>query len=172
MKKTNVSMLTQAAIIAALYVVLTLIANTMGLANGPIQIRFSEALCVLPYFTFAAVPGLYVGCLIVNILTGAAIWDIVFGSLATLIGAIGTYLLRKNRILLTLPPVIANMVVIPLVICFGYGIDWRFGDFNLAYPYFVITVGTGEAISVCVLGSILLKLLLPYKSVLFRDESR
>jgi uncharacterized membrane protein len=153
-------------------VVLTLIANALGMANGPIQVRFSEALCVLPYFTFAAVPGLYVGCLIVNILTGAAIWDIIFGSLATLIGAIGTYLLRKNRVLLTLPPVIANMVVIPLVLCFGYGIDWRFGDLNLAYPYFVITVGIGEAISVCILGSILLKLLLPYKSVLFRDESR
>ena len=172
MRKTSVTMITQAAIIAALYVVLTLIANSLGLANGPIQVRFSEALCVLPYFTFAAVPGLYVGCFIVNILTGAAIWDVIFGSLATLIGAIGTYLLRKNRVLLTLPPVIANMVIIPLVICFGYGIDWRFDDINLAYPYFVVTVGIGEAISVCVLGSILLKLLLPYKSVLFRDESR
>ncbi len=172
MKKLSVSTLTQAAIIAALYVVLTLVANACGLANGPIQVRFSEALCVLPYFTFAAVPGLYVGCFIVNILTGAAIWDVIFGSLATLIGAIGTYLLRKNRVLLTLPPVIANMVIIPLILCFGYGIDWRFGDFNLAYPYFVVTVGVGEAISVCVLGSILLKLLLPYKNVLFRDESR
>lgn len=171
MKKTSVTMITQAAIIAALYVVLTMLANAMGLANYPIQVRFSEALCVLPYFTVAAVPGLYVGCLIANLLTGAGIWDIIFGSLATLIGAIGTYLLRKNRVTLTLPPVIANMVIIPLVLCFGYGIDWSFGDLNLSYPYFVITVGVGEVISVCVLGSILLKMLLPYKNVLFRNES-
>ena len=78
MRKKSVTMITQAAIIAALYVVLTMIANMLGLANYAIQVRFSEALCVLPYFTFAAVPGLYVGCLIANLLTGAAIWDILF----------------------------------------------------------------------------------------------
>ena len=89
--KKNVRYLTQAAMIAAIYVVLTFIANVLGLANGAIQIRFSESLCILPYFTSAAIPGLFIGCLISNILTGCALPDIVFGSIATLIGAYVTY---------------------------------------------------------------------------------
>ena len=124
MRNKNVTMITQAAIIAALYVVLTLFANALGLAKFAVQVRFSEALCVLPFFTPAAVPGLYVGCLIANIITGAGIWDILFGSLATLIGAVGTYLLRKRRVLMTLPPVVANMLIIPFILRYGYGIIW------------------------------------------------
>ena len=170
MRKKSVTMITQAAIIAALYVVLTMIANMLGLANYAIQVRFSEALCVLPYFTFAAVPGLYVGCLIANLLTGAAIWDILFGSLATLIGAIGTYLLRKHKFLMTLPPVIANMVIVPLVLRYGYGFTWEYEGKDLAIPYFATTVGIGEIISICILGSLLLKVLLPYKNMIFASE--
>ena len=170
MRKKSVTMITQAAIIAALYVVLTMIANMLGLANYAIQVRFSEALCVLPYFTFAAVPGLYVGCLIANLLTGAAIWDILFGSLATLIGAIGTYLLRKHKFLMTLPPVIANMVIVPLVLRYGYGFTWEYEGKDLAIPYFATTVGIGEIISICILGSLLLKVLLPYKNIIFASE--
>lgn len=170
MKKISVTMITQAAIIAALYVVLTMLANALGLANYAIQVRFSEALCILPYFTVAAVPGLYVGCLIANILTGAAVWDILFGSLATLIGAIGSYLLRKHKFLLTLPPVIANMVIVPLVLRYGYGFTWTYEGKDLAIPYFAATVGIGEIISICILGSILLKVLLPYKNILFKNE--
>ncbi|MCM1124540.1 MAG: QueT transporter family protein, partial [Eubacterium sp.] len=83
--------LAQAAMIAALYIVLTFIANAFGLANHAVQVRFSEALTVLPYFTPAAIPGLYIGCFLSNILTGCALPDILFGSLATLLGALGTY---------------------------------------------------------------------------------
>ena len=79
--------LTHAAAIAALYVVLTFLANAFGLANYAVQLRFSEALTILPFFTPAAIPGLFVGCLLSNIFTGAALPDIIFGSLATLIGA-------------------------------------------------------------------------------------
>ena len=97
MKNTKVTFLTQAAVIAALYVVLTLFANALGLANYSIQVRFSEALTILPYFTPAAIPGLFIGCLLSNMLTGAAVLDVIFGSIATLIGAIGTRLLRRSK---------------------------------------------------------------------------
>lgn len=91
MKNRPVLYLTYAAMIAALYVVLTMLANVFGLANGSIQLRFSEALTILPYFTPTAIPGLFVGCLISNVASGAALPDIIFGSMATLLGAIGTY---------------------------------------------------------------------------------
>lgn len=99
MKKNNSILLldlTQGAMIAALYVVLTFIANLAGLASSVIQLRLSEALTILPVFTAAAVPGLAVGCVLANLLTGCAVWDVVFGSLATLIGAIGTRLCAKK----------------------------------------------------------------------------
>lgn len=170
MRNKKVTMITQSAIIAALYVVLTMLANALGLANYAIQVRFSEALCVLPYFTPAAVPGLYIGCVIANLLTGAAIWDILFGSFATLIGAIGTYLLRKHKFLMTLPPVIANAVIVPFVLRYGYQITWMYEGKDFAIPYFALTVGIGELISVCILGSMLLKVLLPYKNILFQRD--
>lgn len=169
MRNKNVKLITQAAIIAALYVVLTMIANALGLANYAIQVRFSEALCVLPFFTFAAVPGLSIGCLIANLLTGATIWDILFGSLATFLGAIGSYWLRKNRVLLTLPPVLANTVIIPFVLRYAYGIRWEYGGVDYSIPYFATTIAVGELISVCILGSALLRLLLPYKNIIFSE---
>ena len=169
MRNQNVRMITQGAIIAALYVVLTMIANAMGLANYAIQVRFSEALCILPFFTVAAIPGLTVGCLISNLLTGAMVWDVLFGSLATLIGAIGTYLLRKNKVFMMFPPVVANMVIVPFVLRYGYGITWMFHDVEWSIPYFAVTVGIGEIISVCGIGGVLLKALLPYKNVIFKQ---
>ena len=169
MRNQNVRMITQGAIIAALYVVLTMIANAMGLANYAIQVRFSEALCILPFFTVAAIPGLTVGCLISNLLTGAMVWDVIFGSLATLIGAVGTYLLRKNKVLMLLPPIIANMVIVPFVLRYGYGITWMFHEVEWSIPYFAVTVGVGEIISVGGLGSMLLKALLPYKKIIFNS---
>ena len=169
MRNKNVTMITQGAIIAALYVVLTMIANAMGLANQAIQIRFSEALCILPFFTVAAIPGLTVGCLISNMLTGAMVWDVLFGSLATLLGAIGTYLLRKNKVLMMFPPVIANAVIVPFVLRYGYGITWMLGEVEWSIPYFAITVGIGEIISVCGLGGMLYRALLPYKNVIFKE---
>ena len=169
MRNRNVTMITQGAIIAALYVVLTMLANAMGLANYAIQVRFSEALCILPFFTVAAIPGLTVGCLISNMLTGAMIWDVLFGSLATLLGAIGTYALRKYRGFMMLPPVIANAVIVPFVLRYGYGITWMFHEVEWSIPYFAVTVGVGEVISVCGLGGLLFKALLPYKNVIFKQ---
>ena len=94
MKNSKITFLVQAAAIAAIYVVLTV--AFAPISFGEVQIRFAEALTILPFFTPAAVPGLFVGCLIANILGGAILPDIIFGSLATLIGAVGTYLLRKQ----------------------------------------------------------------------------
>ncbi|PHU34112.1 QueT transporter family protein [Pseudobutyrivibrio ruminis] len=159
-KHDTILKITQGAMIAALYVVLTWVANVLGLANGAIQVRFSEALCILPAFTPAAIPGLFVGCLLANILNGCVIWDIIFGSLATLIGAFGTYFLRKTKFVFTLPPVIANAVIVPFVLRYAYGV----GD---AHWYLVATVAAGEIISVCILGMILKVGLWKYRKVIF-----
>ena len=161
MEKKGALFLTQAAMIAALYVVLTYIANLFGLASGVIQIRLSEMLCILPVFTPAAIPGLFIGCLLSNILTGCVIWDILFGSLATLAGAIGTYLLRNHKFVFTLPPVAANMIVVPLVLQYAYGVP----D---AVWYLAVTVGAGEVISVCILGMLLYKVLYRQRKAIFR----
>lgn len=150
-KKNSILLLdlTQGAMIAALYVVLTFIANLAGLASGVIQVRLSEALTILPAFTAAAVPGLAVGCVLANLLTGCAIWDVVFGSLATLIGAVGTRLLRKKSpVLAVLPPILSNIIIVPLVLQRVYGVE----D---AYWYLAMTVGAGEIISCGVLGLLL-----------------
>lgn len=161
MEKKSALFLTQAAMIAALYIVLTYIANLFGLASGVIQIRLSEMLCILPVFTPAAIPGLFIGCLLSNILTGCVIWDILFGSLATLAGAIGTYLLRNHKFVFTLPPVAANMIVVPLVLQYAYGVP----D---AVWYLAVTVGAGEVISVCILGMLLYKVLYRQRKAIFR----
>lgn len=140
----------QGAIIATLYVVFTLIANALGLASGAIQIRFSEALTILPIFTSAAIPGLTIGCLISNLVTGCAIWDVVFGSVATMLGALGTRALRKNPILASFCPVISNILIVPWVLSLVYhaeGTIW----------YFALTVGIGEIISCVILGYLLRK---------------
>ena len=148
MKHTNVQKITFGGVIAALYIVLTLVANAFGLASGAIQVRISEALTILPVFTTAAIPGLTVGCVLANIITGCLPWDIVFGSLATLIGAVGTRLLKEKPLLAWIPPVISNMAIIPVVLQRVYGVP----D---AWWYLVLTVGAGEVISCGVLGLLL-----------------
>lgn len=161
MKNTKVKLLTQSGAIAAIYVVLTVLINAIGLANGAIQIRISEALTILPFFTPAAIPGLFVGCLISNIITGCMPLDVIFGSLATLAGAFGSYLLRKNKWLVPIPPIVANMIVVPLVLMFVY-------QFPGSWLYFVATIGIGEILSCGVLGMILLFALNKYKNVIFK----
>ena len=146
MKNKNVAFLTQAAMIAAIYVVLTYLFAPISF--GEIQVRIAEALTILPLFTPAAIPGLFVGCLLGNIVGGALLPDIVFGSLATLIGAAGTYLLRRHPLPALAPPILANAIIVPLVLRFGYGM----GD---AMWYMVLTVGAGEILSVGILGSLL-----------------
>ena len=170
LRNKSVTYVVQAAVIAALYVVLTLLANALGLSSYSIQVRFSEALCILPFFTPAAIPGLWIGCLTANLMTGAIIWDIVFGSIATLIGAVGTYLLRKHKFACTLPPVIANMVIVPWVLRYGYGFKTVYNGVDWSIPFNVVTVGIGEIISVCILGSLLLKVLNKYRNVIFRGN--
>ena len=144
----KVKFITQAAVIAALYTVLTLFISAFNLASGAIQIRISEALCILPIFTPAAIPGLFIGCLISNTVTGCLLPDIIFGSLATLVGAVGAYLLRKTKFVFTLPPVLANAIVVPFVLKYAYGL----GD---AWWFLAVTVGIGEVVSICILGMIL-----------------
>ncbi|MBQ7661723.1 MAG: QueT transporter family protein [Clostridia bacterium] len=145
----SIKSITRAAAVAALYVVLTLLTNAVGLASGVIQVRLSEALCILPMFTPAAIPGLFIGCILANLLTGAVVWDIVFGSLATLIGAIGTYFLKKQKWLAPLPPVLANAIIVPLVLRFAYAVP----D---AILFMILTVGAGEIISIYGVGMLLL----------------
>ncbi len=164
MKNSKTLFVSQAALIAALYVVLTLLANALGLANYAIQLRFSEALTILPFFTPAAIPGLFLGCLISNLLTGAILWDIIFGSLATLLGAVGTYLLRRCKWLAPLPPIVANTLIVPMVLYFAYHIPG-------SIPYFMLTVGLGEILSCGVLGILLLLLLRKYKKYIFPAAS-
>ena len=166
----NILSIVQAAMIAALYIVLTALAAGFDLASGAIQVRFSEVLTILPFFTPAAIPGLWIGCLTANLMTGAIIWDIVFGSIATLIGAVGTYLLRKHKFACTLPPVIANMVIVPWVLRYGYGFKTVYNGVDWSIPFNVVTVGIGEIISVCILGSLLLKVLNKYRNVIFRGN--
>lgn len=154
--------ITQAAMIAALYVVLTVLINAFNLASGAIQVRISEALTVLPFFTPAAIPGLFIGCLISNIVTGCLPWDVVFGSLATLIGALGTYALRKYKFLAPVPPILANALIVPIILIKVYAVP----D---AYWFLLLTVGAGEVISCGILGMILLFSLNKYKDKIFRQ---
>ena len=163
--------LVHAAVIAALYVVLTMIANSLGLASYAIQVRFSEALTILPFFTPAAIPGLFIGCLLSNILTGCMPLDVLFGSIATLLGALGTYYLcgraklsaQSNKIegwLAPLPPILANTLIVPFVLAYVY-------HFEGSIPYFMITVALGEIISCGILGILLLNTLQKYRRQLF-----
>ncbi len=142
------------AIVCALYVVLTYISAGLGLSSGAVQLRLSEALCFMPIFTPAAIPGLFLGCIIANSLTGCALWDIIFGSLATLSGAIFTYILRETKLISLLSPVISNTVIIPFVLMFVYSLK---ESGIAAYLYFFLTVGLGEFISCFVLGGLLKK---------------
>lgn len=159
MKKPNTAFLSQAAMIAAVYVVLTYVFAPFSF--GEIQVRIAEALTILPLFTPAAVPGLFIGCLIGNILGGAILPDIFFGSIATLIGAFGTYLLRNQLpVLAPLPPILANTVIVPFILHFGYGVA-------LPIPFLMLTIGIGEILSCGVLGIILYIALKKYKNIIF-----
>lgn len=152
MNKNNLRTIAHAAIIAALYVVLTYVSALFGLASGAVQLRLSEALVVLPVFMPSAVPGLFVGCILSNLLTGCAVWDIVFGSLATLIGAVFTRMLRNKPLAALVPPILANTIVVPPVIWFVYGSD-------IGLPLVYLGVFAGEVLSCGVLGYLLYRAL-------------
>lgn len=163
--------LVHAAMIAALYVVLTLLANSFGLANYAVQVRFSEALTILPYFTASAIPGLFLGCILSNLLTGCMPLDVLFGSIATLLGSIGTYIIcgyaksskQKNKVriwLAPLCPILSNTLIVPFVLAYVY-------RFEGSIPYFMLTVGLGEVISCGILGILVLQTLRKYRRYLF-----
>ena len=149
----SVQFLTQGAMIAAVYTVLTLLAAAVNLAYGPVQFRFSEALTILPIFTPAASPGLALGCLLSNIWSGYGVADMVFGTAATLLAAIATRMVRNIRIknipfLAPLPPVLLNAVIVGLEISIlsPGGFVWA-GFFSIA-----LSVGAGELVICYALG--------------------
>ena len=150
MRSKRVTFITQAAMIAAIYVVLTMFVSALNLASGAIQFRLSEALTLLPVIFPESIWGLFIGCLLSNILTGCVIWDVIFGSLATLIAAVFTRILKKKRFLASLCPVISNAIIVPFVLKYAYGL----GD---AWWYLCITVGIGELAVCCLLAPIVLK---------------
>ncbi len=161
MRNQKILFLVQAAMIAAIYVVLTVLFAPFSF--GEIQVRIAEALTIIPAFTPAAIPGLFVGCIIGNIFGGSILPDIIFGSLATLIGAYFTYLLRKQvKYFAPLPPIISNTFIVPYVLRYAYGV-------NLPIPFMMLTVGIGEVISCGVLGMIVYAALEKYKYRIFRN---
>lgn len=152
MNKTRSRFIAEGAMIAALYVILTYVAMMLGLDKMAVQLRFSEALTVLPLFTASAIPGLFLGCLIANILTGCIIVDTLLGSLATLIAAIITRKLKKFPYLAPLPAIVANTIVVPPILAFAYHVE-------TALPLIYLTVFLGEVLSAGVLGTILTRAL-------------
>ena len=155
-RSKNTLYLTRGAVIAALYVALTYLSALLGLSSGAIQLRLSEALTVLPLFFPEAILGLFIGCIIANLLTGAVVWDVIFGSLATLVGAVGAHLLRRlpPRLIwiATVPTILANAIIVPLVLIFACSVP----D---SYVFLFLTVGTGELLSAGVLGTLLYHML-------------
>lgn len=167
-KNNNANLIATAGITAALYVVLTLVSAVFGLASGVIQVRISEALCVLPLFTTAAIPGLAVGCFIANLVSGGVVLDAVFGALTTLAAAAVTCLVGKtvkNKVaryaLAPLANVVANSLTIPWVLKLVYGESG-------ALWYFAVTVCVGEIISSYLLGVPLTILLEKHKKHIFK----
>ena len=147
-RRARTRYLCHAAIIASIYIVLTYLASMLGLASGAIQLRLSEALCILTVFTPAAIPGLTLGCLISNYVTGCLPIDILFGTLATLLGALGGRYLRRKPYLAPLPTVLANTLIVPFVLSWAYHVEE-------GLPFLFLTVGIGELLSAYALGVLL-----------------
>ncbi|MBQ8259437.1 MAG: QueT transporter family protein [Clostridia bacterium] len=159
--KNHTRRLCETALIAAIYVILTFVSAAFGLSSGAIQLRLSEALCVLAIFTPAAVPGVALGCFTANLLTGCALWDIVFGTLASLIGMLGCRAMKKFPYLAPAPYALANMIVIPFVVKLVYGAP----D---ALYFIFLTVGIGEIISVFAVGIPLYLVLKKHSNTIFK----
>ena len=148
MKTSNTTFITQAAMIAALYVALCMV--FAPISYGEVQLRVAEALTILPVFTPAAIPGLAIGCFIANLTGGGILPDMIFGTAATLIGAVGTWKLRNaSPFLAPVPPIVANALIIPFVLYYGYGVP-------LPIPFMMLTVGAGEVLGCGILGLALL----------------
>lgn len=155
MQHYSVHQMTRAAMIGALYAVLTLGASIFGITYGPVQCRVSEALCVLPFFFPEAKWGLFIGCLVANLLSPYGLPDAIFGSLATLLAACATAKLPgKLKWLAPLPPVITNIIIVGALLSWyeaGFG-----PSFPAVYAFNAFTLGVGELIACYVFGGILL----------------
>ena len=161
-RKIPLSFVVQGAMIAAIYVALTIVFEAISFKE--IQVRISEALTIMPMFTPAAVPGLTVGCMIANIFGAAPLPDVIFGSLATLIGAVGTRMLRHQKpVLAVIPPILSNMLIIPFVLRYAY-------DIPLPIPLMMATLGFGEVLSCGVLGLLLYKAIAGRSRNIFKEE--
>ncbi len=156
MKKRSLY-ITYAAMTAALYTVLTLLSYFFGLDKGIFQIRLSEVLTVLPVFSPAAVPGLFVGCILSGLITSALPLDIFFGSIATFLGACGTYIIgKKSKYLSVISPIAANTVAVPFILKYAYKL-------NGGLPFFFVSAFVSELITAGILGAFLIKLILNKK---------
>lgn len=155
MRRFSVRDLTLAAMIAALYAVMCYFGNIFGLTFGPIQLRFAEALTVLPFlFPAAATPGLFVGCMAANLLSPYGVLDIVVGSAATLIAALWTSRVKRAWFA-PIPPVLCNTVLVGFTLGFAEANGFT-AAFPAAWAYNGLTVGLGELVVCCVLGGLLL----------------
>lgn len=146
--------ITISAMIAALYVVLSYICESLGLLRYAVQLRIPEALCVLCAFTPYAIPGMTLGCFLTNLLTGCAAIDIIVGPIATFLGAVcGRIIASKMKhsplslCLATIPTFLFNTLLMPPVIMYAYGSEY-------ALPLVFVTVGAGELISAVILGTL------------------
>ena len=178
MRNKATQFITTAAIVAALYTVLTLLTNFIPAIGGVFQFRIAEAMCILPMFTFASVPGLAIGCLLTNIITGAGIYDVIFGTLATLLGAVLSCLLayRKNditggkftlrAILAAIPPILSNALIIPFVIIKSSELPMNFAT----YAPFILSVGFEELVCAGLLGVALAFALRPYIGKILKNN--
>ena len=148
--------LAEAAVIAAIYALLTIV--LAPISYGAVQVRISEALTVLPFFTPAAVPGLFVGCIAANIMSPYGLADLIFGSAASLIGAIGSYLLRKKPLLVPLAPVISNGIIVGAMLYYVYEVP-------LPLIVQMLYVALCEVVACYAIGYPLMKYLNKYKRI-------
>lgn len=141
--KFSPKFLIQAALLAAIYSALTIVSGSFG--YGPVQFRISEALTVLPAVMPAAIPGLFIGCILANWFGGFGIIDIVFGSIATLLAGISTYFLRKHRFLFPLPPVFFNAIIVGAYVYLLYDNSYSmaFTMLFIGISEFIICYGLG-----------------------------
>jgi len=157
----NIRFLIQASLIAAIYTALCLILHPISFGFGGVELRVSEALTLLPVLTPAAVPGLFVGCLLANLLGGATILDIVFGSLTTLAAALLTRKLRKWPTWAAVPPVLFNAVVVGALLKYAYGV---------ALPLYIcmLSIGLGQAVACFGIGLPMMKMMCRIPEKYFR----
>lgn len=163
MKKISTRYLAQSAVIAALYTALTVVFAPISF--GAIQVRIAEVMTILPMFTSAAIPGLFIGCILANLLGGGIILDVVFGSIATLLGAVFGYILRRNRWLVPIPTVISNTIIVPLVLRYGYGLD-------IPLPLLMMYIAAGEIVGCYLLGELFASVLLKHGGRIFKPEDK